>query len=65
MELKEIQNLIKFVAKSGANEVKLEMGDVKITIKTEPKDMKLIIFSKLHQSLCRFRFSQKRKEQAL
>ena len=34
MELKEIQNLIKFVAKSGANEVKLEMGDVKITIKT-------------------------------
>lgn len=34
MELKEIQNLIKFVAKSGASEVKLEMGDVKITIKT-------------------------------
>ena len=34
MDLKEIQNLIKFVAKSGANEVKLEMGDVKITIKT-------------------------------
>jgi len=37
MELKEIQNLIKFVAKSGANEVKLEMGDVKITIKTGPE----------------------------
>lgn len=34
MDLKEIQNLIKFVAKSGASEVKLEMGDVKITIKT-------------------------------
>lgn len=34
MELKEIQNLIKFVAKSGASEVKLEMGDVKITIRT-------------------------------
>ena len=34
MELKEIQNLIKFVAKSGASEVKLEMKDVKITIKT-------------------------------
>jgi acetyl-CoA carboxylase biotin carboxyl carrier protein len=34
MDLKEIQNLIKFVAKSGANEVKLEMGDVKITIRT-------------------------------
>ncbi len=34
MELKEIQNLIKFVAKSGASEVKLEMDDFKITIKT-------------------------------
>ena len=34
MDLKEIQNLIRFVAKSGAHEVKLEMEDVKITIKT-------------------------------
>jgi acetyl-CoA carboxylase biotin carboxyl carrier protein len=34
MDLKEIQNLIKFVAKSGASEVSLEMEDVKITIKT-------------------------------
>ena len=34
MELKEIQNLIRFVAKSGASEVKLETDDVKITIKT-------------------------------
>ncbi|MGB0838049.1 MAG: acetyl-CoA carboxylase biotin carboxyl carrier protein [Flavobacteriaceae bacterium] len=34
MDLKEIQSLIKFVARSGANEVKLEMEDVKITIKT-------------------------------
>jgi len=34
MDLKEIQNLIRFVAKSGASEVKLETGDVKITIKT-------------------------------
>jgi len=34
MDLKGIQNLIKFVAKSGASEVKLEMEDVKITIKT-------------------------------
>lgn len=34
MELKKIQNLIKFVAKSGASEVKLEMDDIKITIKT-------------------------------
>ena len=34
MDLKEIQNLIKFVAKSGASEVKLEMDDIKITIRT-------------------------------
>ena len=34
MNIKEIQNLIKFVAKSGASEVKLEMNDIKITIKT-------------------------------
>jgi acetyl-CoA carboxylase biotin carboxyl carrier protein len=34
MDIKEIQNLIKFVAKSGVSEVKLEMKDVKITIKT-------------------------------
>lgn len=34
MDLKEIQNLIKFVAKSGASEVNLEYDDVKITIKT-------------------------------
>ncbi len=34
MNLKDIQNLIKFVAKSGASEVKLEMEDIKITIKT-------------------------------
>ncbi len=34
MDIREIQNLIKFVAKSGATEVKLEMDDIKITIKT-------------------------------
>ena len=41
MDIKEIQNLIKFVAKSGASEVKLEMDDVKITIRTgsEPSDV--------------------------
>jgi len=33
MELKEIQNLIKFVAKSGVSEVKLETGDFRITIR--------------------------------
>lgn len=34
MDIKEIQSLIKFVAKSGASEVKLETDDVKITIRT-------------------------------
>ena len=34
MELKEIQNLIKFVAATGVAEVKLEIDNVKITIKT-------------------------------
>jgi acetyl-CoA carboxylase biotin carboxyl carrier protein len=34
MDIRDIQNLIKFVAKSGASEVKLEMEDIKITIKT-------------------------------
>ena len=34
MDLKDIQNLIKFVAKSGASEVKIETDDIKITIKT-------------------------------
>ncbi len=34
MDLKEIQQLIKFVSKSGTSEVKLEMEDFKITIKT-------------------------------
>lgn len=38
MDLKDIQNLIKFVAKSGASEVKLEMEDIKITIKTTPEN---------------------------
>jgi acetyl-CoA carboxylase biotin carboxyl carrier protein len=35
MDIKDIQHLIKFVAKSGVQEVKLEMEDVKITIKTD------------------------------
>lgn len=35
MDLKEIQNLIKFVSNTGVAEVKLETGDVKITIRTQ------------------------------
>lgn len=40
MDIKDIQNLIKFVAKSGASEVKLEMEDIKITIKTGVEEVK-------------------------
>lgn len=44
MDLKQIQNLIKFVAKSGASEVKLEMEDFKITIRTDSgKDKATVI----------------------
>lgn len=39
MDIKQIQDLIKFVSKSGVNEVSIEEKDFKITIKTkqEPK----------------------------
>ena len=43
MKIKEIQNLIKFVAKSGASEVKLEMEDVKITIKTNDGSQPVVV----------------------
>lgn len=38
MDIKEIQSLIKFVAKSGATEVKLEVEDFKITIRTSASE---------------------------
>lgn len=40
MELSEIQSLIRFVAKSGVNEVELETKDIKITIKSPDKTKK-------------------------
>tara|TARA_B100000963_G_C22581449_1_gene651041 strand:- start:42 stop:512 length:471 start_codon:yes stop_codon:yes gene_type:complete len=43
MKLKEIQNLIKFVAKSGASEVSLEMQDVKITVKTNNEAQQVVV----------------------
>ena len=43
MKLKEIQNFIKFVAKSGASEVSLEMEDVKITIKTSDSTKPVVV----------------------
>lgn len=48
MDLKEIQNLIKFVAKSGASEVKLEMDDIKITIKTGSEDTTIVQQMPMH-----------------
>ena len=44
MKIKEIQNLIKFVAKSGASEVSLEMEDVKITIKTSGAQPPVVVY---------------------
>ncbi len=35
MDFKQIQELIRFVSKSGVNEVSIEQGDFKITIKTQ------------------------------
>ena len=35
MDIKEVQNLIKFVAKSGVSEVKIENKDFKLTIKNK------------------------------
>ncbi len=42
MELKDIQNLIKFVAKTGVNEVKLEMKDFKISIRSGAKETTIV-----------------------
>ena len=43
MDIKEIQNLIKFVQRSGVEEVKIERDDFKITIKTKSVSQKHII----------------------
>lgn len=51
MDLKEIQNLIKFVAKSGASEVKLETGDVKITIRTGSDEKETTIVQQVPQQM--------------
>lgn len=51
MDLKDIQNLIKFVAKSGATEVKLEMEDIKIFIKTGAEKTETTIVQQGLQSM--------------
>ncbi len=45
MELKEIQDLIKFVAKSGVSEVELEINGTKIVIKTQPKEKEVQVIA--------------------
>ena len=50
MRIKEIQSLIKFVAKSGASEVSLEMKDVKITIKTSTDKAPVLIQNPVSQT---------------
>ena len=47
MDIKEIQNLIKFVSKSGVEEVKIEREDFKITIKTKKKNPQQIVVEEL------------------
>ena len=47
MDIKEIQNLIKFVSKSGVEEVKIEREDFKITIKTKKNSPQQIVVDDL------------------
>ena len=47
MDIKEIQNLIKFVSKSGVEEVKIEREDFKITIKTKKNLPQQIVVDEL------------------
>lgn len=47
MNIKEIQNLIKFVSKSGVEEVKIEREDFKITIKTKKNITKQVLVEDL------------------
>jgi len=51
MDIKEIQNLIKFVSKSGVEEVKIEREDFKITIKTKKNTPQQIVVEELPNKL--------------
>ncbi|MDI1316720.1 acetyl-CoA carboxylase biotin carboxyl carrier protein [Flavobacterium sp.] len=55
MDLKEIQNLIKFVSNSGVAEVKLETGEIKITIRTtlegNSPDITYVQQAPMHQAM--------------
>lgn len=45
MNLAQIQDLIKFVSKSGVSEVEIEQKDFKITIKTSRKEKEMQVFA--------------------
>ena len=51
MDIKEIQNLIKFVSKSGVEEVKIEREDFKITIKTKKNFPQQIVVDELSSKI--------------
>jgi len=51
MKINEIQDLIKFVAKSGVSEVELETKDFKIAIKTSSKGKDQVFFQASNQPL--------------
>jgi len=45
MDIKQIQDLIKFVSKSGVNEVSIEEKDFKITIKTTQENTNVVAYA--------------------
>jgi acetyl-CoA carboxylase biotin carboxyl carrier protein len=47
MDIREIQDLIKFVSKSGVSEVQLETKDFKITVKTENQKKETVVYTAL------------------
>src|SRR5690606_21697057 len=49
MDLKEIQDLIKFVSKAGVTEVEIERKDFKITIKAERREEQTVIVQQPQQ----------------
>ncbi len=51
MNIKEIQNLIKFVYKSGVEEVKIEKDDFKITIKTKNNPPQQIVLEDIQNKV--------------
>tara|TARA_B100001057_G_scaffold192425_1_gene193382 strand:- start:2267 stop:2749 length:483 start_codon:yes stop_codon:yes gene_type:complete len=51
MNIKEIQNLIKFISKSGVDEVTIEKDDFKITIKSSGEVNKLDVKNEIPVSL--------------